>query len=245
MKIHTQREPCLFIAIALAFIFINVGCSRSAQVNTMTNPTSPSATTGSSTESVASIYPNKDIKIEKFMSAILSEGTLFPGEGSTWNVDRKTFTKQVYGAELLDFESSLFQKHRNTTMLNGNSSVLPPLNIVFEDIDKKFTTYPIYVFNADEKLYCINYRYEYSVSQIDQYKFVVNKVFDLVTREDNELISKADSETPDISTFDFVKDDFIFIWYTAKHNQFLRMTSVEFQGHLFLDITICNQSSFY
>lgn len=198
-------------------------------------------TTGSRATTQQTPYPYKDIKIERFVSAILAEGTLIPGEGSVWNTDKETFIKEIYGAELLDPKSDLFQESRNTTMTNGISSVQPLLHVTFEDIDKVSTTNPVYVFDTTEKLYSVNYKYNFETSQKDQYKMVVNRILDMVTLEKNTLVLKKENEIPDMNTFDFTKNKLMLTWFTVEQNQFFRLTSAEFQGHLLLDLTICNK----
>ena len=188
-------------------------------------------------------YPCKDIKIEKFISAIISEGTLIPGENIVWNMDKETFTKEIYGAELLDSESDLFQEHRNATMPDGNSSVQPPLHVIFEDIDKVSATYPIYLFDSENKLYCVNYRYVFEISQKDQYKNIANKILDMLTQEKNTLILQRENEITDMNTFDVTKDKLSLKWFTVDQNQFFKMMSVEFQERLILDLIISNKST--
>jgi len=184
--------------------------------------------------------PDNEVRVNRFMSAILQDGALKPGEGTEWGVNENTFVKEVYGSELVDPESDQFEEMRNSTTPDGNKMITPPLLIKFKDIDASDSATANYYFDAEGNFYAINYGYKFKSEQKDDYEALVKDVLEKITKESDALFLEEGAELPDIATF--TSENILNVkWFTADNNQILRIFAIEVQGSLLFAISIYNR----
>lgn len=189
-------------------------------------------------------YPHKVINVSYFNRAVISEGVLRPGEGSVWGMDRIGFIERVYGSEVVDPKSVKFVKTRNLPGVNYNvfSRISPPIRVVFANVDRTASAYPIYRFNNEGELYSIAYKYILDLSQKEQLEKMVKRFVMLLSAEKYLRLVSSQGQLPDLDTIDYEYDRLDLEWHAPKQNQYIRLRSSTSQDDLIFYISIINKS---
>lgn len=218
-----------FLVIIMLLVLVS-GCA--------TNGDSHSQESTSYSEHYHNRMESKQIVINVFTDAIIENDTLIPGEGTDWGVEKNTFIDNVYGNELLDPNSELFEEYRISTNKSGISTVEPPLEIKLSNIDEELFTNPNYVFNKDNFLYAINYRYIVEAKETEKLKSITSNLISELNATNFKLTM---GDEIDIDAFNFEEDMLMLKWDTADGTQFIRVSGVNFKDRFILDIFISNQ----
>lgn len=220
--------------IVILFYLLATGCSSASEVSNVND------SNGTLENYHAETIPVKTIVVENFIQAILLNGVLVPGEGSEWGLDKDTFIKNVYGSELVDSASGYHQEQRTSTNKSGISTIEPPLDIQFKNIDTDYSSIPIYVFDENESLYGINYRYMIDISEEDKLLNITKGFISEISSQNKELILE-EGDVFDVNSFNFKEDKLVLKWATPEEKQFVRIVGVNFQERFILDVFVSNK----